>query len=142
MELKEALENAEAALKVLDGVIAETVQDFEKELKRRLDEQAQAYKESEAVAVVAFETELQRELDAKDAEHEHALDKLNQKLILQEEAVEFYDDVYAFERKGVLDTASPVKRLVFEKLAARWDSLTNAELDDLEALLDGKLTFI
>lgn len=116
MDLKTALKDAEKALRNLDGVIAETVKDFEKELAR--------------------------ELEAKALEHSHEVSKLEERIAELADVSEFYDAVYASESKGVLDTASPVKRLVFEKLAARWDNLTNAELDDLEALLDGKLTFI
>lgn len=116
MDLKTTLKDAEKALKNLDTAIAEAIKDLKKEAER--------------------------EAEAKAAEHEQEVSKLEEKLRDLEDAEELYDAVYTFERKGVLDTASPVKRLVYEKLAERWDNLTNAELDDLEALLDGKLTFL
>lgn len=134
MDLKTSLQEAEKALKNLDAAIAEAVNHYEKQAQSKAAEMV------EALNLLKLEAE--REAEAKAAEHEQEVSKLEEKLKDLEEAEEFFDEVYTFERKGVLDTNSPVKRLVFEKLAERWDSLTNAELDDLEALLDGKLTFL
>jgi len=123
MDLKTALKDATTALRNLDGAVAETIN----ELTRKAE----------------------REAEAAEAVHRHEVVKLEEKITELEERIEvleeaeaLIEDVYTIERKGLLDTASPLKRLAFEKLAERWDSLTNAELEDLETLLDGKLNYL
>lgn len=131
MDLTTALKDAEAALRNLDAAVADAFTDFTKKAER----EAKA-----AAAIHAQEVEeLKEKIEELKEDHEA---ELKDKLEGLQEAEELLDDVYTIERKGVLDTASPVKRLVFEKLAERWDSLTNAELEDLEALLDGKLNYL
>jgi septal ring factor EnvC (AmiA/AmiB activator) len=55
-----------------------------------------------------------------------------------EEAANLLDDVDA-ERKGVLDTSTLPKRLLFEKLEERWGALSVEDIYFIEAVLDNKV---
>lgn len=124
--LKKRLTDLAAELSLLDRDLAEEMDRLRAELEEKN---------------FGLEKEHQDELAELRADHKQEIDRLEEKLRESEQAAEFWDDVEA-EKIGWLKTESPVKRILFEKLAERWDCLTNAELEDLEALLDGKLNFI
>lgn len=124
--LKKRLTDLAAELSLLDRDLAEEMDRLRAELEEKN---------------IIAKRELSHELSAMQAEHEQEIERLEEKLRESEQAADFWDDVEA-EKIGWLKTESPVKRILFEKLAERWDYLTNAELEDLEALLDGKLNFI
>lgn len=97
------------------------------------------------LAADVLRAELEERLISDKEKHERDLELKDEALKEYKEevadAVRFWNKVDA-EEIGWLKTDSPGKRIVFEKLADRWDYLTNAELEDLEGFLSGKLNFI
>lgn len=79
-----------------------------------------------------------------DLRHAHALDTdaLNDdfKLLKEstEEALELQAKVEA-QTVGVLPTESLAARMLFDKLAERWERLSFADVEMIEAVLDGKV---
>lgn len=119
MGIQTEIQNAVSALQALDKGVTEEIDRLRAEMEER---------------VLVDLAKHGRVLELKDIELKEYKDGTA-------EAVRLWNKVEA-EQLGTLNTDSPVKRMIFEKLAERWDYLTNSELEDLEGFLSGKLNFI
>jgi hypothetical protein len=114
--LKQSFNAVRAALSGLDAAMAAA-----------LNAQTETHREELVELSAIYEKRIAKEVDdynALKAKTDGALD-------LQEDV--------AAERKGVLDTSYLPAKMLFDKLAARWDNLSASEIEMLEEVLDGKV---
>jgi len=124
--LKQSFDQVRAALGSLDAAIADA-----------LNEQTHAHRNELIELTQSFEAKLRNQRDEYETRLAEAKDDYR---ILQNgvaDAAEIYDK-YLSDQVGFLDTSHIGKRMLFEKLAERWEFLTNSEIEMLESVLDGK----
>lgn len=114
-DLQKKFSEAHIALAGLDKAVADAIHELKTAFEKKI-----AGIESAHVAQL---TRLERELDEQNEELEE----------LRKVAGEIVS-----EQKGVLPIERLDKKLLFEKLAACWDHLDNADTQDLEKILDRK----
>lgn len=124
--LKQSFDQVRAALGSLDAAIADA-----------LNAQTQAHRNELIELTQTFEAKLRDQRD--DYETQLAAAKEDLKSV-EEKAADAFEihDKYWSDQVGFLDTSHVGKRMLFEKLADRWDFLTNAEIEMLESVIDGK----
>lgn len=130
--------------KTKDALLKEVVSDWNaaaRKTKAKHDAQIATLKEEAkrdlAELTEAFEAKIndqQRDYETQLAEAKEDLQKLEEKAA---DAFEIYDKYWS-DQVGFLDTSHIGKRMLFEKLAERWEFLTNAEIEMLESVIDGK----
>jgi hypothetical protein len=124
--LKQSFDQVRAALGSLDAAIADA-----------LNAQTQAHRNELIELTQSFEAKLEsqrRELEAGLVDLKEELEELRGK---SDDAFEIHDKYWS-DQVGFLDTSHIGKRLLFEKLSERWEFLTNAEIEMLESVIDGK----
>jgi len=124
--LKQSFDQVRAALGSLDAAIADA-----------LNEQTQAHRNELIELTQSFEAKLRdqrNDYEERLADLKEELEELRQNA---DEALDTQAELEA-ETAGLLKTASPLKRILFEKLAERWEFLTNSEIEMLGSVIDGK----
>jgi chromosome segregation ATPase len=124
--LKQSFDQVRAALGSLDAAIADA-----------LNEQTQAHRNELIELTQSFEAKLrdqQIDYETQLAAAKEELEELRQNA---DEALDTQAELEA-EKVGLIKTESPLKRILFEKLAERWEFLTNSEIEMLENVIDGK----
>jgi hypothetical protein len=124
--LKQSFDQVRAALGGLDTAIADA-----------LNEQTQAHRNELIELTQSFEAKLRDQRN--DYETQLATAKEDLKSVEEKaaDALEIHDK-YLSDQVGFLDTSHIGKRMLFEKLAERWEFLTNSEIEMLESVIDGK----
>lgn len=124
--LKQSFDQVRAALGSLDTAIADA-----------LNAQTQAHRNDLIELTQSFEAKLRDQ----ERDYETRLADLKEELAeLQQEADEALGTKAELDQEsaGLLKTENPLRRLLFEKLADRWEFLTNAEIEMLESVIEGK----
>jgi len=124
--LKQSFDQVRAALGSLDTAIADALNEQTQAHRNELIELTQSYQARLAEQKEKYETRL--------ADLKEDLEELRQNA---DEALDTQAELEA-EKAGLLKTGSPLKRILFEKLADRWEFLTNSEIEMLESVIDGK----
>ena len=124
--LKQSFDQVRAALGSLDTAIADAT-----------NAQTQAHRNELIELTQSFEAKLRDQRN--DYETQLAAAKEDLKSV-EEKAADAFEirDKYWSDQVGFLDTSHIGKRILFEKLADRWEFLTNAEIEMLENVIDGK----
>jgi hypothetical protein len=118
--------------------------------------EARSLKENHASQVLSLKANWEADLEREKAElieaYELKLAILQGEIQSYKEDLEDYANSWAaakdFQNEvqnhqvGVLPTTSLPQRLLFEKLEARWDVLNRADVEMIEAVLDGKVISI
>ena len=126
INLKQSFEQVRAALGSLDTAIQDATNAQTQAHRNELIELTQSFEAKLRDQQIDYETQL--------AAAKEELEELRQNA---DEALDTQAELEA-EKVGLIKTESPLKRILFEKLAERWEFLTNSEIEMLENVIDGK----
>jgi hypothetical protein len=124
--LKQSFDQVRAALSGLDTALADA-----------LNAQTNAHLAELLDLTSSYQTKLAEQKEKYETLLAAAKEDLRDIEERAEEALDLGGEVKA-QRAGVLPTTSLPARLLFEKLADRWECLTNAEIRAIESILEGR----
>lgn len=132
--LKESFDAVRASMATLDGAIAEALNELTAQHEAKLIALEEGYRARLEAQWVKYEKKIagyEKALENEEEDYNRLKEKADRVLDLQ-------DDVDA-ERVGLLSTQSLPLRMLYDKLAERWESLTASDIEMIEEVLDGKV---
>ena len=132
--LKESFDAVRASMATLDGAIAEALNELTAQHEAKLTALEEGYKARLEAQREKYEKEIADYEKALEVEEE-AYNDFKEKA---DRALDLQGDVDA-ERVGLLPIQSLPLRMLYDKLAERWEGLTASELEMIEEVIDGKV---